>query len=299
MTDNNVGNDTLRIAVVQPRSYSPSPFVSRRPGNDADEHKNLEVAEEYVTRAANDGVDFIVFPETYPGPTSLSKGLLFDDVVADMARQASTHGVAISYGGVRHLDSGLSETRHHLVTADGTLYEYTKMIPAMLETNAVKGTTPVVADIGKAKIGMAICWEAWFPEVARTLTFMGAEVLLFPTGVGIFELHDVWTAVLQARAAENVAFSVVTMSLVGAEEGMAYVFGPEGEEGGLREEGMIVADLDLARMREMRSVDQTFDVPFPYRTVPGTLRSLSPTIVAAYKEAEANRETWGEAVQPG
>ena len=34
-----------------------------------------------------------------------------------------------------------------------------------------------------AKIGVAICWDQWFPEVARSLALLGAEILFYPTAV--------------------------------------------------------------------------------------------------------------------
>lgn len=34
------------------------------------------------------------------------------------------------------------------------------------------------------KIGVGICWDQWFPETARSLALLGAEILLFPTAIG-------------------------------------------------------------------------------------------------------------------
>ena len=42
---------------------------------------------------------------------------------------------------------------------------------------------------GSARIGVGICWDQWFPEAARAMTLMGAEVLLYPTAIGS-EPHD-------------------------------------------------------------------------------------------------------------
>ena len=35
-----------------------------------------------------------------------------------------------------------------------------------------------------AKIGVGICWDQWFPEAARCMVLMGAEILLYPTAIG-------------------------------------------------------------------------------------------------------------------
>ena len=214
----------------------------------------------------------------------MSETLRYDQVVEEMGRQARSHGVAIAYGSAKKQESEYYNL-YNLATSEGELFSYNKMIPATGETTAIPGTAPVVVDLGKAMIGLAICWEAWFPEIARALTFGGAEIILFPTGGLIYELHEVWAALLQARAAENVAYVAASVRLFGAEDGMAYIFGPEGPEGSLLHEGMIVADLDLTRLREMRAVDQDFSFPFAYRTIPGLLRSLPSEVVSAYYKA--------------
>ena len=41
-----------------------------------------------------------------------------------------------------------------------------------------------VFDTRYAKLGVAICWDQWFPEAARCMALMGAEMLLYPTAIG-------------------------------------------------------------------------------------------------------------------
>ncbi len=61
-----------------------------------------------------------------------------------------------------------------------------------------------------AKLGVAICWDQWFPEAARSMALMGAEVLLYPTAIGS-EPQDAsidssghWQRTMQGHAAANV-----------------------------------------------------------------------------------------------
>ena len=46
-----------------------------------------------------------------------------------------------------------------------------------------------VWDTAYAKIGIGICWDQWFPEVARIMALKGAEVLLYPTAIGLSLIH--------------------------------------------------------------------------------------------------------------
>jgi N-carbamoylputrescine amidase len=62
-----------------------------------------------------------------------------------------------------------------------------------------------------ARLGVAICWDQWFPETARSLALLGAEALLFPTAIGSepppappVHSRDHWQRTQQGHAAANV-----------------------------------------------------------------------------------------------
>ena len=67
-----------------------------------------------------------------------------------------------------------------------------------------------VWDTRHGRIGVGICWDQWYPEVARAMALMGAEVLLYPTAIGS-EPHDAsldtaapWRRAMQGHAVSNV-----------------------------------------------------------------------------------------------
>ena len=66
-----------------------------------------------------------------------------------------------------------------------------------------------VYDTAVGKIGIGICWDQWFPEVARILVLKGAELLIYPTAIGNEpELPDWdtslhWQRVMQGHSASN------------------------------------------------------------------------------------------------
>ncbi|CAM9906770.1 unnamed protein product [Scytosiphon promiscuus] len=80
-----------------------------------------------------------------------------------------------------------------------------------------------VFDTRFGKIGVAICWDQWFPEAARAMALQGAELLLYPTAIGS-EPQDPslnssahWRRVMQGHAGANVV-PVVASNRVGREE---------------------------------------------------------------------------------
>ncbi|MGN1024695.1 MAG: N-carbamoylputrescine amidase [Lachnospiraceae bacterium] len=78
-----------------------------------------------------------------------------------------------------------------------------------------------VWDTKYAKLGIGICWDQWFPETARCLALMGAELLLFPTAIGsepVLHMDSCaqWQRVMQGHAAANMV-PVLAANRVGTE----------------------------------------------------------------------------------
>lgn len=76
-------------------------------------------------------------------------------------------------------------------------------------------------------IGVAVCWDQWFPETARAMALQGAELLLYPTAIGsepqdpslVSTLH--WQRTMQGHAAANV-MPVIASNRIGVEKGEKY-----------------------------------------------------------------------------
>ncbi len=74
------------------------------------------------------------------------------------------------------------------------------------------------------RIGLGICWDQWFPEVARVLALQGAELLLYPTAIGSeppypdLDTSRHWQRTMQGHAAANL-IPVVASNRVGTETG--------------------------------------------------------------------------------
>ena len=73
-------------------------------------------------------------------------------------------------------------------------------------------------------LGCGICWDQWFPEAARAMALMGAEVLLYPTAIGSepppappVDSRDHWRRVMQGHAAANY-IPLVASNRIGVEK---------------------------------------------------------------------------------
>lgn len=118
-------------------------------------------------------------------------------------------------------------------------------------------------------LGVGICWDQWFPEAARCMALMGAEVLLYPTAIGS-EPHDAsidsrdhWQRCMQGHAAANV-MPLVASNRIGVERGEKYemtfygssfIAGPAGEKVAEADRGtqsVVTATFDLGQVRAQR-----------------------------------------------
>ena len=117
-----------------------------------------------------------------------------------------------------------------------------------------------------AKIGVGICWDQWYPETARAMMLMGAEVLFYPTAIGS-EPHDegldtarLWRRAMVGHAVSNVV-PVIAANRVGTEHdqtfyGTSFICDERGDilaELDRTEEGVITATLDLDRVKRHRA----------------------------------------------
>ena len=126
-----------------------------------------------------------------------------------------------------------------------------------------------VWDTCYGKIGVGVCWDQWYPEAARCMALMGAEVLFYPTAIGSepqdrsIDSKDHWQACMLGHAAANL-IPVVASNRIGVEEdedsrisfyGSSFIAGPQGNkvaEANRTEEAVLVAEFDLDQLEIQR-----------------------------------------------
>jgi N-carbamoylputrescine amidase len=262
------GGRPIRVAVVQMAM-----------GDDVDQ--NIGRAGQFVADAAARGAQIVLLPELFasryfPRVTDAQSFALADAPERSRAVQAlrvlaRTHAVVlpVSYferDGERYFNSLI------VFDADGReLGRYRKShIPdgAGYEEKFffAPGDTGFRAfDTRYGRIGVSICWDQWFPECARAMTLLGADLLLYPSAIGSEPLRPevdtsrLWRRAMLGHAVAN-TIPLAACNRVGDEGGQVFYgtsFIADGRgdviaELSREEEGVAIADIDLAAWRQER-----------------------------------------------
>jgi len=253
-----------------------------------DEAENIEAVADAVNKAAARGAKIILPPELFEGPyfCTVENEALFararpiaeHPAVTTMQRIAKEQGVYIPTSffereGPHHYNSlamiddqgeimGVYRKSH---IPDGPGYQEKYYFRP--GNSGFK-----VWDTRYGTIGVGICWDQWYPEVARAMALMGAEMLFYPTAIGsepydpTLDTSRMWRRAMQGHAVSN-CMPVIAANRIGEEE-MPGAVGPQtfyghsfitDEWGDLVAEvedwqsGSLVATLDLAQARTHRA----------------------------------------------
>ena len=235
---------------------------------------NFDRAEALIRRAAGENSpDVVVLPETWNtgfmpagdlAAASDENARAVRKRFSPLARELNVNIVA---GSVSNRRGGkIFNTACVFDRAGACLAEYDKthLFTPMGEHEAyAPGGHLVTFTLDGVRCGIAICYEVRFPELWRTLALRGAEVVFLPAQWTAARQYH-WETLTAARAIENQLF-VVSCNACGERGGVVYggfsrIIDPWGEvlaQGGGGEE-LLCAELDLARVREIRSTINVF-----------------------------------------
>lgn len=199
--------------------------------------RSIEKAEGFVREAAGKGANIVLLPELFETPYfcqerryehyELALPLNENPAVKRFLEVSRELGVAMPisfyerdvnsfYNSIAMLDSGelLGVYRKTHIPDDHFYQEKFYFTPGNTGFRVWKTHFGVT-------IGVGICWDQWFPETARCMARMGAELLFYPTAIGAEPILEVdsmphWRRCMQGHAAANVT-PVIAANRVGTE----------------------------------------------------------------------------------
>lgn len=243
------------------------------------------------------GADLAVFPESVttgftPGIPALEFHAMLEPVpgayTEDMQNLAKDLRIHIVWPLYEKGENGIIYNSAVLIDEKGEILgHYRKTHPFPTERLAAGGwTTPgkdiVVCETKLGKIGLMICYDGDFPELARVMAIRGAEIIVRPSA--FLRSFDLWEVTNCARAYDNHVY-IVAVNAIGQDAGGNYYFG----------HSMIVSPI-AQRLAQARAGEEIIFArldPEPIKYV--SFGSRSPMIFDHLQDR--NVEVYGEILQ--
>lgn len=239
---------------------------------------NLEEIHLAAAQSKSAGADILFLPECF---YSMSNGLESsphliqegNEHYQEIKRIATDHGLYLIGGSAATLHEGVVVNRAFNFAPDGSdIGHYDKM--HLFSCNLVKkdqekkideadiytpGHSPKVVNVGELKVGLGICFDLRYPEMARDYVLNGANLLTFSSAFTVPTGRAHWHTLVRARAIENQCF-VVAAAQVGRHNeriqtyGHSLVIDPWGDilvDAG-EKVGLHFFDIDLSVMNKVR-----------------------------------------------
>jgi predicted amidohydrolase len=231
--------------------------------------RNLDLLKARASEAASVGARLLICPEMFLtgyniGPATAARLAEASDgrSLARAARIAQDFGIALLFGyPERGSDGAIYNTVSLIDRFGATLASYRKchLFGELDRAMFCAGSGPSEAvELEGVRIGLLICYDVEFPETVRLLSLQGVDLVAVPTAL-MEPFEVVARTLVPARAVENQIY-LAYANRCGREADLRYcgsscVVGPEGAwlaRAGRGEE-LIVADLDLERLRASRA----------------------------------------------
>jgi omega-amidase len=237
-----------------------------------DYDRNIKCALDMIEKAAGGGADLVSLPELFYYPYDIAGLKKLGDqsrLVDRLARAAEQNQVYLCIGSVAiNGPSGMHNSSLLIGKSGEILHSYSKchLFEMRIKETVVRESalfyagdrvSPVKTELGT--IGILICYDIRFPEMARKLALDGAELILVPAVFNRLTGPAHWHLMNRARAVENQLFIAAAAQGFSRESqvpgyGHSLVVGPWGDilaEAG-EEEEIIFADLDPRVLEETR-----------------------------------------------
>ena len=248
----------------------------------SDEAGNIAAVSALVEQAARQKARIVLPPELFSGPYFCK---VEDEALFELARPVGEHPSVIAMRAlaarlkVAIPTSFFERDGHHYYNTLAMIDERGEILGTYRKSHIPDGPGYEekfyfrpgndgfkVWDVAGTRIGVGVCWDQWYPEAARVMALMGAEMLFYPTAIGS-EPHDsdldtsrMWRRAMQGHAVSN-CMPVIAANRIGTEDGQHFYghsfiadeWGDPVASFGDGESGVLMATLDLARAARRRA----------------------------------------------
>ena len=252
-----------------------------------DEQANIAAVSALVEEAAGKGARIVLPPELFSGPYFCK---VEDEELFALARPTAEHPSVVAMQAlaarlkVAIPTSFFERDGHHYYNTLAMIDERGEILGTYRKSHIPDGPGYEekyyfrpgndgfkVWDVAGTRIGVGICWDQWYPETARVMALMGAELLFYPTAIGSepydadLDTSRMWRRAMLGHAVSN-CMPVIAANRIGTEKecggdgqrfyGHSFIADEWGDylaEFGAGETGVLVAAIDLDRAAKHRA----------------------------------------------
>lgn len=254
--------------------------------NSADEGENIAAVSALVEDAAARGAQIVLPPELFSGPYFCKTE---EEELFAIARPTTEHPSVIAMKALAAKlkvvipTSFFERDGHHYYNALAMIGTDGEIIGTYRKSHIPDGPGYEekyyfrpgndgfkVWEVLGTKVGVGVCWDQWYPECARVMALMGAELLFYPTAIGsepydaTLDTSRMWRRAMVGHSVSN-CMPVIAANRIGVESecgteqafyGHSFITDEWGDyvaEFGKEESGALVSTIDLARAAKHRA----------------------------------------------
>ena len=241
-----------------------------------DKETNLKKASEMIIISVKKNADFIILPEMFNCPYSNDKFIEYSEyeeksqTLATISQLAKNNNIYILAGSIPEKENEQLYNTSYLFDKTGTIIaKHRKMHLFDIDVKdkisfkesdvLTAGDNVTVVDTDFGKIGIGICYDIRFPELARLMVDKGALILFYPGAFNMATGPAHWELLFRSRALDNQAYCVGVAQALNEDAsyhsyGHSIATSPWGEvlSQGDEKEQVIICDVDLSEIKKIR-----------------------------------------------
>ena len=238
--------------------------------------KNIKTARLMIEESISKNADFIILPEMFNCPYSNDKFIEYgekeksSETLSEISKLAKSNNVYILAGSIPEIEEDKLYNTSYLFDRQGNVIaKHRKMHLFDIDVKRkitfkesdvlTAGNDFTIADTEFGKVGIGICYDIRFPELAKIMVENGALILIYPGAFNMTTGPAHWELLFRSRAMDNQAFCIGVAPALNNDAsyhsyGHSIITNPWGEviAQASEKESLIISEIDLSEIKKVR-----------------------------------------------
>lgn len=238
--------------------------------------KNIKTARLMIEESISKNADFIILPEMFNCPYSNDKFIEYgekeksSETLSEISKLAKSNNAYILAGSIPEIEEDKLYNTSYLFDRQGNVIaKHRKMHLFDIDVKGkitfkesdvlTTGNDFTIADTEFGKVGIGICYDIRFPELAKIMVENGALILIYPGAFNMTTGPAHWELLFRSRAMDNQAFCIGVAPALNNDAsyhsyGHSIITNPWGEviAQASEKESLIISEIDLSEIKKVR-----------------------------------------------